>query len=174
MEKLNQYQYKGSPYKEIYSVHIYFLIFLEPLLRWLERGKNGYTFGTSKITISSAAYEDDLVVITNNIQPIQVQLDKLEKYCEWVGMDLGISKCAITGCPNKSKTRPDIFKAQIQAQNIKYKNQPLPVLHQNEPYIYLGIHLVPSMKWKLQAHITTTKVVDQCKQITNCPATIKQ
>ena len=25
-----------------------FLIFLEPLLRWLQKGKNGYTFGTSK------------------------------------------------------------------------------------------------------------------------------
>jgi hypothetical protein len=116
-----------------------FLIFLEPLLRWLQRGKNGYTFGTSKLTISSAAYADDLAAITNNLQSIQTQLNKLEKYYDWAGMDLGVPKCAITGCPNKSKTKPETFKAKIQTQNINYKNQALPILHQNEPYVYLGI-----------------------------------
>ena len=89
-------------------------------------------------------------------------------------MELGVPKCAITGCPNKSKTNPEAFKVKIQAQNIHYRNQPLPVLHQNEPYVYLGIQLVPSLKWKLQTHITTTKIIDQCKKLANCPATIKQ
>jgi hypothetical protein len=89
-------------------------------------------------------------------------------------MDLGVPKCAITGCPNKSKLKPETLKAKIQAQNINYKNQTIPILHQNEPYVYLGIQLVPSLKWKLQTHITLTKVIDQCKQLTNCPATIKQ
>jgi hypothetical protein len=137
-----------------------FLIFLEPLLRWLQRGKNGYTFGTSKLTVSSAAYADDLAAITNNLQSIQIQLNKLEKYCDWAGMDLGVPKCAITGCPNKSKLKHETLKAKIQAQNINYKNQTIPILHQNEPYVYLGIQLVPSLKWKLQTHITLTKVID--------------
>jgi hypothetical protein len=151
-----------------------FLIFLEPLLRWLQRGKNGYTFGTSKLTINSAAYADDLAAITNNLQSIQVQLNKLDKYCEWAGMDLGVPKCAVTGCPNKSKIKPETFKAKIQAQKIQYRNQLILVLHQNEPYVYLGIQLVPSLKWKHQTHITTTKITDQCKQLINCPTTIKQ
>jgi hypothetical protein len=38
----------------------------------------------------------------------------------------------------------------------------------------LGIQLVPSLKWKLQTHITTAKITYQCKQLTYCPATIKQ
>ena len=151
-----------------------FLIFLEPLLRWLQRGKNGYTFGTSKITINTAAYADDLAAITNNLHSIQIQLNKLDKYCEWSGMDLGVPKCAVTGCPNKTKTKPEAFKTTIQTQNINYRDQPLPVLHQNEPYVYLGIQLVPSLKWKLQTHITLSKAIDQCKQLTTCPATIRQ
>ena len=150
-----------------------FSIFLEPLLRWLQRGRNGYTLGTSKLTISSAAYADDLAIITNNLQSIQTQLNKLDKYCEWAGMDLGVPKCAITGCPNKSNIRPNTFKAKIQTQNITYRNQPIPILHQNEPYVYLGIQLVPSLKWQLQTHITTTKIINQCKQLSTCPATIK-
>ena len=122
-----------------------FIIFLEPLLRWLQRRKNGYTPGTSNITINSTTYANDLTIITNKLTSLQTQLKKLDKYCEWVGMDLGIPKCAIIGCPNKSKMNQKTFKTQIQATNITYRNQPILVLHQNKPYVYLGIHLVPSL-----------------------------
>ena len=151
-----------------------FIIFLEPLLRWLQRGKNGYTLGTSKITIIITAYTDDLAIIANKLTLLQLQLNKLEKYYEWVGMDLGITKCAITGCPNKSKMNQETFKAQIQATNITYRNQPIPILHQNEPYFYLGIQLIPSLKWKIKIHATTTKLINQCSQLVNFLATIKQ
>ena len=69
-----------------------FIIFLEPLLRWLQQGKHRYTFGTSKVKISSAAYADDLAVISNKIKSLQTQLNKLDKFCKWAGMDLGIPK----------------------------------------------------------------------------------
>ena len=59
-----------------------FIIFLEPLLRWLQQGNNGYTFGTSKIKISSAAYADDLAAIANKLETLQTQLNKLDKFCE--------------------------------------------------------------------------------------------
>ena len=124
----------------------FFIMFLEPLLRWLQRGKNGYTLGTSKITINMATYADDLAIIANKLTLLQPQLNKLNKYCEWAGMDLEITKCAITGCPNKSKMNQETFKAQIQATNITYRNQPIPVPYQNEPYVYLGIQLIPSLK----------------------------
>ena len=102
-----------------------FIIFLEPLLRWLQQGNNGYTFGTSKVKISSAAYADDLAAIANKLKSLQIQLNKLDKFCEWAGMDLGIPKCAVTGCPNKSKMNPITFKALIQSTNINYRNQPI-------------------------------------------------
>ena len=137
-----------------------FIIFLEPLLRWLQNGKHGYTLGTSKITINTAAYANDLAIITNKIPSLQNQLNKLDKYYTWAGMDLGITKCAIIGCPNKSKMNQETFKAQIQATNITYRNQPIPVLHQNEPYTYLGIQLISSLKWKIQIHATTTKLIN--------------
>jgi hypothetical protein len=151
-----------------------FIIFIEPLLRWFQRGSDGYKFKTFDATISSAAYADDLVALTHTLPSIQTQLYKLDKFCRWSGMDLGISKCAITGWPNKSKMNPPNFKTFITTQNIHYRNQPIPILHQDEPYTYLGIQLVPSLKWKLQIHITTTKLTNQCKQLITCPLTIKQ
>jgi hypothetical protein len=36
-----------------------FIIFLEPLLRWLERGNLGYKLKTSQYTLTSTAYGDD-------------------------------------------------------------------------------------------------------------------
>jgi hypothetical protein len=151
-----------------------FIIFLEPLLKWSQQGSNGYTFGISKVKISSAAYADDLAAIANRLKSLQIQLNKLDRFCEWTSMDLGIPKCTVTGCPNKSKMSLLAFKTQIQETYINYINKPIPVLSQNEPYTYLGINLAPSLKWKTQIHTTTTKVVKQCKDLVACPATMKQ
>ena len=89
-------------------------------------------------------------------------------------MDLGISKCAITGCPNKSKLNPLTFKTKLQEANNNFRNQSIPTFSQHEPYVYLGINLVPSLQWKTQTHITTTKLIKQCKLLITYPTTMKQ
>jgi hypothetical protein len=88
-------------------------------------------------------------------------------------MELGIPKCAITGCPNNKPMTAITFKAYIQSHTIKYRNQPIPVLHQNEPYVYLGIQLIPSLKWKAQQAITMNKIIKQTQLLFNSPATRK-
>jgi hypothetical protein len=75
-------------------------------------------------------------------------------------MDLNIPKCAITGAPNKSKMTPETFKAYIQMHKITYNNKPIPILHQNKPYKYLSIQLIPSQKMeptKANHHRQTNK-----------------
>ena len=89
-------------------------------------------------------------------------------------MELGIPKCAITGCPNNKPIPATTYKAYIQSHDIKYRNQPIPVLHQNEPYVYLGIQLVPSLKWKTQQTITMNKLIKQTQLLLSSPATLKQ
>ena len=134
----------------------------------------GYSFKTSSVTISSAAYADDLAVLFTNIKDILPQLNKIDKFCAWAGMGLGINKCAITGCPNKTKLSPTTFKAYLQSHNIKFRNQAIPILHQNESYKYLGIHLVPSLTWEIQIHSTMTKLKEQCHLLKTSPTTMKQ
>ena len=151
-----------------------FIIFLEPLLRWLEKDDLGYHFNTSPSACTTTAYADDLAIITDNIKHLQPQILKLQKFAEWSHMDLNLSKCAITGCPNNSKLKPTTFKAFIQSQNITYKSKNFPTLTQNEPYTYLGIHLMPSLKWNLQKEITIQKTQEQSKLLTFSPASLKQ
>lgn len=50
--------------------------------------RNGYSFKTSNIKISSTLYIDDLAIIANKLTSLQNQLNKLDEYYEWVGMDL--------------------------------------------------------------------------------------
>ena len=48
-----------------------FIIFLEPLLRWLEKDNIGYHFNTFPFTYTTSVYADDLAIITDKIQHIQ-------------------------------------------------------------------------------------------------------
>ena len=47
-----------------------FIIFLEPLLRWLEKDDMGYHFSTSTSTCTTTAYADDLAILSDNINHI--------------------------------------------------------------------------------------------------------
>jgi hypothetical protein len=55
-----------------------FIISLEPL----ERDNLGYKLKTSQYTLNSAAYVDDLAIITNDIKHIQPQINKIDKFCQ--------------------------------------------------------------------------------------------
>jgi hypothetical protein len=103
----------------------------------------------------------------------QLQPRKNSKFNTWASMDLSIPKCAITGAPNKTKMAPKTFKAYMHFHRINYDNKPIPILHQNESYRYLGIQLIPLFKWNLQRQITTNKLIKQSKQLLTSPTTIK-
>jgi hypothetical protein len=57
---------RGTIQGDILSPYL-FIIFLEPLLRWLERGNLGYKLKTSQYTLNSATYVNDLAIITSDI-----------------------------------------------------------------------------------------------------------
>jgi hypothetical protein len=65
---------RGTIQGDTLSLYL-FIIFLEPLLRWLERGNLGYQLKTSQYTLNSAVYADD-------IKHIQPQINKIEKVCQ--------------------------------------------------------------------------------------------
>ena len=150
-----------------------FIISLEPLLRWLERGNLGYILKTSQYILNSTTYADDLAIIINNIKHIQLQINKIDQFCQWARMELGISKCAITRCPNNKYMLATTFKTYIQSHNITYRNQAILVLHQNEPYVYLGIQLIPSLKWKTQQATTMNKLMKQTQLFFRSPTILK-
>ena len=71
---------------------ILFLIFIEPLLRWLQSGGRGYRhkclINTPEDghTTSNLAYADDLAAMTNSIADMKVQAQKVQAFVAWSGM----------------------------------------------------------------------------------------
>ena len=61
------------------------------------------------------------------------------------------------------------FNIQLRDININFRIQPI-----HEAYVYLGIGIVSSLQWKTQTHITTTKLIKECKLLVICPTIMKQ
>ena len=55
-----------------------FIIFLEPLLRWIENDDIGYHFNTSPSICTTMAYADDLAIISDKVQNIQPQINNIQ------------------------------------------------------------------------------------------------
>lgn len=54
------------------------MIFLKPLLRWLEHDKLGHHFFTSKFMCNTNVYIVDIAIVTDNLNHMQLQMDKLQ------------------------------------------------------------------------------------------------
>eukprot|EP00959_Pyramimonas_sp_CCMP1952_P039103 818662-Pyramimonas_sp.AAC.1 len=63
-----------------------FILFVEPLLKWLRKGELHYQFATSEATVGPLAYADDLAVVTNTVSQMHSQAKKIETFCKWAGL----------------------------------------------------------------------------------------
>jgi hypothetical protein len=88
---------------------------MEPLLRWLHEGGRGFNhiclgsqhdapciIGSIKDkllnnNLSSGAFADDLICLTNSLSNLHVQADKLTRYSDWAALQISESKTKVTG-----------------------------------------------------------------------------
>ena len=68
-----------------------FLVFIEPLLRWMQSGSRGYKYSCLKgipqaeHTTSALAYADDLAAATSSLADLRRQAVKVEAFTAWSG-----------------------------------------------------------------------------------------
>ena len=80
-----------------------FLIFIEPLLRWLQSGGTGYQYrclkrsASADHTASAMAYADDILAISSDIKNLFEQAQKIEAFTNRAGMKVNCKKCGATG-----------------------------------------------------------------------------
>ena len=139
-----------------------FLIFLEPLLRWLHSGGRGYPMSSLRkegTKISSLAYADDLCAMTSCSADLAMQAKKIETFGKWGGLKVNIKKCAATGilyarCKKEASSAPlqtsmvSLLKRQLKKVSIE--DNPIPFLAPDKPYCYLGVEITACMDWRLQ------------------------
>ncbi|KAK3272749.1 hypothetical protein CYMTET_18971 [Cymbomonas tetramitiformis] len=88
-----------------------FILYLEPLLRWLEVGNHGYQhmYATDKglrgeLSTSSGAFVDDLIILTRLMTGMELQLKKLAAFGDWSGLHINTDKSKITGVENGDRS----------------------------------------------------------------------
>eukprot|EP00959_Pyramimonas_sp_CCMP1952_P236171 4935745-Pyramimonas_sp.AAC.1 len=68
-----------------------FILYIEPLLRWLAKGGQAYSFKTSDQRVGPLAYADDLLAsVTGTGEQALAQADKITRYCAWAGIQVNV------------------------------------------------------------------------------------
>ena len=173
-----------------------FLLFIEPLLRWLHVGGRGYKHGCTagpaeeqqQDACSAPAFADDLLVMTNTSRDLQWQVEKISLYLQWSGMQVNHSKCGTTGmlygsCSSGtgrvtgaplSDSVVKALRQELQGQ-VKINQVAAPFLHpHDEPYKYLGVWLTPSLSWRHQVAALVAAVLDKADSILRSMASSEQ
>ena len=163
---------------------ILFLIFIEPLLRWLQSGGRGYRhrclINTPEggHTVSNLAYADNLAAMTSSVADMKVQAQKIQAFVAWSGMTVNCRKCAIVGMLHGqahrdgsssvlSKSMINMMKDRVR--HIKIHNTEIPFHHPHtDPYKYLGVDITPTFNWAPHLDRILTETKHKAKRLLNC------
>ena len=158
-----------------------FLIYIEPLLRWLHVGGRGYKFGClaglpadpatgasiQQINhLAGAGFIDDTYAMTNTRADLGVQAAKIEAYSNWAGTPVNASKSATTAIlhgeahkHNRNPMDPDRLASLLQHQAaVKIAGNSVPFYSPTTPYPYLGVLCCPAMVWEAHLQQTMAKI----------------
>ena len=155
-----------------------FIIFMEPLLRWLQSGGRGYQFGSieqekstsgARFSVGSNAYADDLLSATHTYVDMKQQAQKVDRFAAWGGLKANAKKSGVSailhGTAQAKRTNPlsqDVINtSKRQLADIQLGGETLPFLHpENDPYRYLGVMLTLTLNWRVQIQ-TLLSQIDQ-------------
>ncbi|KAK3249456.1 hypothetical protein CYMTET_41113 [Cymbomonas tetramitiformis] len=155
-----------------------FILYLEPLLRWLKAGNKGYlhrlTDSDKPIRTSSAAYVDDLALIAESATQLAVQVRKLELYSNWSGLRINKAKCGITGTDEKGSPIPEETYEDVTMRTPRVGKHGFPYLHPDDPYKYLGIQVALSGDWTVQKQASFLQARERIQALLHSPLTSGQ
>ena len=155
-----------------------FLIFIEPLHRWLKAGGRGYRQGclstnptlADQHNTGSLGYADDTTTLTNNPQDLQIQCDKVFKYSQWAGIPLNYTKCEVTAILHNTypqdPTNTTLLTTQLHNKIIMggaFATYTPPT----QPCTYLGMQICLNLDWGAQVQHTIQLIKDKGDQIIN-------
>ena len=131
-----------------------FNLFLEPLLRWLAQGGHGYVPSCLQHALAVLGYADDLALLCNSAAEAHHQLQKVQRFAKWAGMDLNVRKCAHTALLHEAHQARGVKRARhdlacstlllvadaTTTTAVTWHGLPLPYLPPDKTYEYLGVH----------------------------------
>jgi exonuclease III len=173
-----------------------FILYIEPLLRWLHVGGRGYQFGCLKgktdpntdlpmqrvHALAALGFIDDTTIYTHTKDDMKVQLSKLEAYARWAGTPVNNSKCAATAILHGEAkrrggiaTNPERLTSLLgHGAALKMGDEPIPYFPPDKTYKYLGVHTCPAMLWHKQLEETLKHISDMGNKLARSLASPRQ
>ena len=167
-----------------------FLIFMEPLLRWLQSGGRGYRYGCLRRstagdhTTSAMAYADDLLAVSSNINDLVKQTHKIEAFTTRAGMKVNCKKCGVSGMLY-NYVKSGLLDSTLNTKAVQMLDRKLaqitidgervPFHHPDkDPYTYLGVDVTPTLNWSFQLKKTIDTVKERGIRMASCMLTYRQ
>ena len=173
-----------------------FLLYIEPLLRWLHVGGRGYEFGSLPSdarddaghflkdvhNLAALGFVDDTSALTGTRVNMDTQALKIEKYSAWAGTPVNASKCAVTailhgtaamqGGSADDPTR--LSRLLDHGASVRIDGKPIPYYPPDKPYKYLGVWLCPGKNWEHQVNETIANIKTKGRQLAASMASPRQ
>ena len=171
-----------------------FLLYLEPLLRWLATGSRGYTprFHTpdspdtsTPVVIPSypaLTFADDLTALTSTPSDLLIQFTKILAYCRWGGLSLNPTKCAATGALHQHALtgfapsltdQTSLLIAQLEGKLV-VGDIPVPILPPDKPYKYLGVWMTMTLNFSFHFASLAQDILAKGRQLVEARVSAKQ
>jgi hypothetical protein len=158
-----------------------FIIYMEPLLRWLQEDRRTYRMKTSDEEVGPLAYADDLSVITEDPQDAVTQAGKIETYCNWAGVGVNVdpirrTKTVYTSVKRRGGNLAEHIGPMREAQptQLTIQGHNIPHMTEHESYRYLGVLINLELDWTEQWSSLMEKVTEEAHLINSCGATTGQ
>ena len=142
-----------------------FLIFLEPLLRWLHAGDHGYTPACAPEAgpAAAAAYADDILLFARSEADLHTQAKKIRLFSEWSGMAANPSKCACTSAGGAPPVRTPVTLCGPCGPGA------VPSIASDAAYKYLGIQLCADLDPRAGAATLRSLIKDKGALLSRSP-----
>ena len=134
-----------------------FLLYIEPLMRWLNAGQRGYAFGSvpegeerARTRLACLAYADDLQLFASDRSGMEAQLQKLSEYSDWAHMKVNASKSFVTGQLHRLADHLGGYRSvepmlRAQLRGMQVQGQEVAYLPPSAPFRYLGVTLTMTL-----------------------------
>ncbi|KAJ9526649.1 hypothetical protein QJQ45_017586, partial [Haematococcus lacustris] len=164
-----------------------FLIYIEPLLRWLQVGARGYKFKSAtadsgaRATVSSIDYADDIAILCNTLRNLRCQADKLSAFSDWGHLIISHSKTLATAalhhsvetgmCSNAAEADK---RASQQLRTVSLQGKPVTYHRPTSPFTYLGVLITMTLDWKPQHTAMITQLRQKLERLRRSFASARQ
>jgi Reverse transcriptase (RNA-dependent DNA polymerase) len=162
-----------------------FILYLEPLLRWLRVGARGYIPGAYrsqdalfqlKQHIPDVTYADDLNLISSSTADLKIQADKVTLYADWGHLNINCTKTLLTGARYCIDPQDPFNVQQLQhaLTQVKVQRAPASFHDPRKPFRYLGLQFTINLDWSAQYKLTRDTIREMCQSMKHSYAITSQ